>query len=154
MIMKIIKYVFGGFFLLVVLAAVFGSGGGGNSERSSSTSVKQEQPSQQIEYTPVDVNTMVADLENNAAAAQKRYKGKYLKVSGQLGNIDSDMSYITIKSSETYSFINVQCFLRDGNQAQEDYVMNLSKGQWVTAYGQITDVGEILGYHMKVDKFE
>ena len=28
MIMKIIKYVFGGFFLLIVLAVVFGSGGG------------------------------------------------------------------------------------------------------------------------------
>lgn len=32
--------------------------------------------------------------------------------------------------------------------------MNLQKGQTVTVYGTISDVGEVLGYSMKVDKFE
>ena len=96
---------------------------------------------------------MVRDLENNAAAAQKKYKGQYLKVSGKLGTIDSDMSYISIEA-EGFSLINVHCNLKEGDKAQENYVMNLSKGQWVTAYGKITDVGEVMGYTMAVDKFE
>lgn len=96
---------------------------------------------------------MIHDLENNAAAAQKKYKGQYLKVSGKLGTIDSDMSYISIEA-EGFSLNNVHCSLKEGDEAQENYVMNLSKGQWVTAYGKITDVGEIMGYTMAVDKFE
>ncbi len=96
---------------------------------------------------------MMQDLENNAAAAQKRYKGQYVKVSGMLGTIDSDMRYISIVPDQ-YSIRGVHCTLKRNDKAQESYVMNLSKDQWVTAYGKITDVGEVLGYSMDVDKFE
>mgnify|MGYP002622122863 CR=1 FL=1 len=93
------------------------------------------------------------DLENNAAAAQKRYKGQYLKISGTLGTIDSDLKYISIIPDQ-YSIRGVHCTLKRNDKAQENFVMNLSKGQLVTAYGKITDVGEVLGYYMDVDKFE
>ena len=102
---------------------------------------------------PADVTAMDQELENNAAAAQKKYKGKYVKVSGRLGTIDSDMKYISIKP-EGFSINGIHCTLKKNDKAQEDYVMGLSKDQWVTAYGKITDVGEIMGYTMDVDKFE
>lgn len=96
---------------------------------------------------------MMSDLENNAAAAQKKYKGQYLRVTGRLEVIDSDMKYISLHP-DSFSITGVRCEVKRGDKAQEDYVTNVSKGQVVTAYGQITDVGELLGYVMKVDKFE
>ena len=129
-------------------------GGGTNSTNpAASPSAKQVEQQKPIEYAPADVATMMQELENNAAAAQKRYKGQYLKVSGILGTIDSDMKYISIIPDE-YSIRGIHCTLKRNDKAQEDFVMNLSKKQWVTAYGKITDVGEIMGYTMEVDKFE
>lgn len=128
-------------------------GGGTKSTDTASPSAKQVEQQKPIEYAPADVATMMQELENNAAAAQKRYKGQCLQVSGMLGTIDSDMKYISIKPDE-YSIRGIHCTLKRNDKAQADYVMNLSKGQWVTAYGKITDVGEIMGYTMEVDKFE
>ena len=96
---------------------------------------------------------MLQELENNAAAAQKKYKGQYLKVSGKLGIIDSDGDSISIVA-DNFFFADIHCTIDKHDKAQESYVLNLSKGQWVTAYGKITDVGETLGYWMDVDKFE
>lgn len=96
---------------------------------------------------------MMDELENNAAAAQKKYKGQYLKVTGRLEVIDSDLKYISLHP-ESFSITGVRCDIKRGDKSQEDYVTSASKGQTVTAYGQITDVGEVLGYSMQVDKFE
>ena len=87
-------------------------------------------------------------------AAQKKYKGKDVKVSGKLGTIDSDGDYISIQPDDQFAIRGVHCTVNKKDKAQEDYVMNLQKDQWVTAYGTITDVGELMAYTMKVDKFE
>ena len=147
---KILKYGLGIIVLLGVIGAITGGGGSNSSRNSNTKTVEQQKP---IEYAPADVAAMMQDLENNAAAAQKRYKGQYVKVSGMLGTIDSDMKYISIIPDQ-YSIRGVHCTLKRNDSAQENYVMNLSKDQWVTAYGKITDVGEVLGYSMDVDKFE
>lgn len=146
---------------LIVLLLVLGKLMGGNdnsssSSHSSTTQVEQKTDTKQAkEYTSVDAGTMVADLKNNAAAAQKKYKGKDLKVTGKLSNIDSDSKYISIEDPKgSFSMIHIQCFLNSKDKSQEDFVMNLQKGQTVTVYGTISDVGEVLGYSMKVDKFE
>ena len=144
-----------GFIGLVVLVAIFGSGSGDNTSPTSSTSTKTTQQQQAPKnYTEVDVAVMMSDLENNAMAAQKKYKGKDVKVTGKLGTIDSDGDYISIQPDDQFAVRGVHCTINKKDKAQEDYVMNLKKDQWVTAYGTITDVGELLAYTMKVDKFE
>ena len=144
-----------GFIGLVVLVAIFGSGSGDNISPTSSTSTKTTQQQQAPKnYTEVDVAVMMSDLENNAMAAQKKYKGKDVKVTGKLGTIDSDGDYISIQPDDQFAVRGVHCTINKKDKAQEDYVMNLKKDQWVTAYGTITDVGELLAYTMKVDKFE
>ena len=144
-----------GFIGLVVLVAIFGSGSGDNTSPTSSTSTKTTQQQQAPKnYTEVDVAVMMSDLENNAMAAQKKYKGKDVKVTGKLGTIDSDGNYISIQPDDQFAVRGVHCTINKKDKAQEDYVMNLKKDQWVTAYGTITDVGELLAYTMKVDKFE
>ena len=144
-----------GFIGLVVLVAIFGSGSGDNTSPTSSTSTKTTQQQQAPKnYTEVDVAVMMSDLENNAMAAQKKYKGKDVKVTGKLGTIDSDGNYISIQPDDQFAVRGVHCTINKKDKAQEDYVMNLQKDQWVTAYGTITDVGELMAYTMKVDKFE
>ena len=144
-----------GFIGLVVLVAIFGSGSGDNNSPTGSTSTTTTQQQQAPKnYTEVDVAVMMSDLENNAMAAQKKYKGKDVKVTGKLGTIDSDGNYISIQPDDQFAVRGVHCTVNKKDKAQEDYVMNLKKDQWVTAYGTITDVGELMAYTMKVDKFE
>ena len=143
-----------GFIGLAVLIAIFGGGNGNNSTSTPSTTSTTTQQPVQKNYVEVDVATMMADLENNAASAQKKYKGKDVKVSGKLGTIDIDGDYISIQPADQFAIRGVHCTVNKKDKAQEDFVMNLKKDQWVTAYGTITDVGELMAYTMKVDKFE
>ena len=158
MIKKILKWGAGLFVLLIIAGALMGGNGekSSNNNSSSSSSTKTEQKAAPAkEYTAVDVGTMKADLDNNAASAQKKYKGKNLKITGRLGAIDSDGDYISVlDANDAYAVTGVHCSINKKDKAQEDYVLNLKKDQPVTAYGTITDVGELMGYSMKVDKFE
>jgi hypothetical protein len=154
MVKKILKWGAGIFVLLIVVGAMMG-GNSDKSSSSSSSSTKVEQKAEQPkQYTEVDVNVLNEDLKNNAAAAQKKYKGQNLKITGKLGTIDSDGNYISIKSTQGIDFTGVHCTINKKDKAQEDFVLALQKDQMVTAYGTITDVGEVMGYSLKVDKFE
>ncbi len=148
--------VIGLFVLLGIIGAIVGGGSDKSSNTSSSTSKQVEQKVEKPkEYTPVDVGTLMTDLENNAAAAQKKYKNKDVKITGKLGNIDSDMTYINVQdANDPYAIRGVQCYLKKNDKAQEDFVLNLKKDQMVTVSGTMTDVGEVLGYSLKIDKFE
>ena len=144
--------VIGLFVILMIFGALVGSGDKSSNSSSSSTKVEE---TKQKEYQAVDVSTLISELENNAAAAQKKYKGKDLKITGTLNNIDSDGDYISVKApDDRLGLKTVHCSINKKDKAQEDYVLNLKKGQTVIAYGNINDVGEVIGYRMKVDKFE
>ena len=134
-----------GVFSFIVLVGIMLPDGDNNTAREA----------KQREYITVSVSTLVNELENNAAAAQKKYKNKYVKVTGKLGTIDSDGDYISIDDpADDFSITGVQCFINKNDKKQSNFVLNLRKGQTVTAYGKITDVGELLGYHLEVDRFE
>lgn len=134
-----------GVFAVLVLVGIMLPDGDNNTAREA----------KQREYIMVSVSTLVNELENNAAAAQKKYKNKYVKVTGKLGTIDSDGDYISIDDpADDFSITGVQCFINKNDKKQSNFVLNLRKGQTVTAYGKITDVGELLGYHLEVDRFE
>ena len=161
---KALKYFL--YFCLAVgiLSAVFGKDGNNNvstsknveTPKSQQVQVQETQPVKEKEerqYQYVDVYTMMNDLQNNAAAAQRKYKDQYLAVTGQVEVIDSDGDYIALMADE-YSIVGVRCDVKSRDKEQKDFVLNTYKGQTVTAYGKITDVGEVLGYSLKVDKFE
>ena len=49
-------------------------------------------------------------LEDNAAAASDKYKGKYLRITGRVSTIDSDCKYITVlPDDDEYAIIGIQC---------------------------------------------
>lgn len=151
---KIIKYGFAIIFLLALFTRVMNdpeiTGKSSSSSSSSTTKQTQEAPNK---YAEADIDTLIYDAQNNAAKANKDYKGKYVKiVNGSVSNIDSDADYVSLKGGDPYTLLNVQCFAK--SQKVKDAIINLSKGQSVTIYGKVNDVGEIMGYSVDIDKIE
>lgn len=76
-----------------------------------------------------------------------------VKFTGLIANIDSDGDYISVKGQERFAiFSSFHCSLKD--KKQKEVVMNKNQGSKVTIKGKITDVGEVLGYRVKVDEIQ
>ena len=96
----------------------------------------------------VTAQKLIEDLEANALAASQTYKGKRVTVTGRLDNIDASGDYFTLRGTEEFSFTNVQVFIDDD---LEKTVSGFKADQEVTVTGEITDVGEIMGYEIKAE---
>lgn len=76
-----------------------------------------------------------------------------LMQAGILGGIDSDGSYISIyNSDDTLFFEGIQCYLT--SQKQREAIMKLNAGSEIIIKGQITTVGEVIGYGVDVHSTE
>ncbi len=145
--------------LLVIIAlGVIGSLGGDDSANTPSTTVNkptasQPQETQQPKAAPmvVTVDKLMADLESNALNASNTYKGKYVQVTGNLKVIDSGGKYFALYPNKDFAITGVRC---DISQEQSAAVAKFTMGQQVTVTGNITDVGEILGYSLKVESIK
>ena len=149
---------------IVVVLGLVGScmGGGDKSKAPSSSSPpaateKQEkaQPQQKV-YNDADINVLLSEAKDNAAAANQNYKGKDVKIfGGHIQNIDSDVKYVTIDGTAAqYTMIHVRCRVDSSNKELKESILKLKKEQLVTVYGTITEVGDIMGYTLKLDKIE
>lgn len=108
-----------------------------------------------IEYKKYNVTELFDDLKDNALKAEKLHQDEYVKITGYLGTIDSDGSYIGVGAAEDdydYMFQEVQCYIQSDEQL--DQVMELSKGDKITVKGQISSIGELMGYSLKIDKIK
>jgi len=128
--------------IVVIGIAANSLGGGGSSTSSDSPS----ETSQEAAATPpvaVTAEQLLTELEGNALAAKNTWDGKRVTITGTLNNIDASGDYFTLRGNNEYSFINVQVYIDD---SFIDAVSAFKKGQSVTVTGEITGVGEILGY--------
>lgn len=106
-----------------------------------------------LDYVSVSVAQLVDDLDANALNAKDTYKGGYYRISGVVSTIDASGKYISLDPEGVmFNFTSVRCDLND--DAARDYVRQISTGDYVTVCGQITDVGEVLGYSIDVYFFE
>jgi hypothetical protein len=116
---------------------------------NTDVTVKAKPTKKAIKYTKYKVSKMMDDLDNNAMKAEKKYTDKYVEITGKLSNIDSDGKYIDLKSSkDDFAITGVQCYIKSDKQS--DKIMDMKKGQTVTLKGQITEVGEVLGYSLDI----
>jgi hypothetical protein len=133
------------FWIIGIIAIAIASssiGGGGSSSSSDSSS----ETSQEVTDTPpvqVTAEQLLTELESNALAAKNSWDGKRVTITGTLYNIDASGDYFSLRGNNEYSFINVQVYIDD---SFIDAVSAFTKGQTVTVTGEITGVGEILGY--------
>ena len=116
------------------------------------TQENQQEQTEEIEYIVATVDEMYETLNDNALKAKKTYDGQYVEVTGILGTIDSNGSYICLDEMNTaYSFYSVQCFVK--NDEQLDHVIEMSSGKKYTIRVKITTVGEVLGYAGDIVEF-
>lgn len=148
-----------GLIALFLLIGMFNSCGSSDnssqSNKTSSSSSASEQKSKEKVYEDADINVLIKEAKENAAAANQNYKKKNVKMTGKLNNIDSDVKYITLDGTDTnYSMIHVSCKIDSKNDALKESVLKLKKGQMVTIYGTIRECGDIMGYDLQLDKVE
>ena len=150
--------------LVVVLGLIGSCAGGGSSDQtkapaaqttSSSSSLGAKQAKEKV-YADADVNVLIKEAKENAAAANQNYGKKDVKiVGGKIDNIDSDVKYVSVGGTDVnYSMIHIRCDVDSKNSDLKDNILKLKKGQAVTVYGTITKVGDLVGYSMKLDKID
>lgn len=119
-----------------------------NTSNKTTTNIDTPKPSPII----VKTDSLVDALKENALNASNTYRDKYVEVTGRLSNIDSSGKYISLSPiNDDFSLTSIMCYV---TQEQQDIVAGLKKDKLVTVVGTITDVGEIMGYSMKVESFK
>lgn len=138
-----------GLFVLISCMAVLGGCGDSSDKKSNEAATLKT-------YAEADINILISEAKENAAAAGKNYKDKDVKiVGGIVNNIDSDLKYFTLDGTDkNFSMLHVSCQIDKQNKELQDAVLNIKKGQPVIVYGHIKDVGDIMGYTLKLDKIE
>lgn len=142
--------------VLVVLGAIGGSGGTNDKistpVKTATENVSEEKAVEEVkEPMVVSVDKLMEDLDSNALKASNTYKGQYVEITGKLAVIDSSGDYISLHPSTDFAIVGVQCYIK---KEHLDQVMELEMNQNVTVIGTITDVGEILGYSLKVESIK
>lgn len=151
----------------VIVFALIGSMGGSDEEATETTqaakiettkaaettTAEETTTEKQIEYTVYSVSEMVDDLSANALRAESKYQDQYVEITGRLSVIDSDGEYITIvPEDEQFAIIGVQCSIENDEQLEK--VMEMNVDDVITVRGQITTIGEVLGYFLDIHSFE
>lgn len=121
-------------------------------ERKSAEKAIAEQEKREKErnkYEEVSIYTLQNQLETNAARAQRNWKGKYVRiVGGVVKSIESSARFVNIDVPDGYGIKAVTCIPK--NDVVKKDLYNINTNQYVTVVGQITDVGEILGYTVQL----
>ena len=105
-----------------------------------------------VTYTAYSVGQLMDDLDSNALKAESTYQDQYVELTGRLNVIDSDGDYISIvPQDDQFAILGVQCYLLTEEQRQQ--VLDMQIDQVITVRGQITSVGEVMGYSLDVDDF-
>ena len=80
----------------------------------------------------IDARTLVAEYKNNEVAANAKYQGKKLEVTGIVDNISDTMGSITVslRGGGNFELVNVICGFSDASG-----VASLNKGQKATLVG-------------------
>lgn len=145
--------------VVVILIIAIAGGGSDDKEKTNSGNTgtsnianndSEQETELEITYTTCTVDEMVTLLNENALKAENEYQDKYVEVTGRLSTIDSDGNYIALYPvNDEWAFTGVSCYIQ--NDEQLDKVMEMKVGDTITLKGQITDVGEVLGYYLDID---
>jgi RecJ-like exonuclease len=115
-------------------------------DTNSSYSESENAEKETITYTSVVIGDMFDELKNNALSAEKKYNNLNVEFTGTLETIDSDGEYVSVIDlyDDSWGFDSIHCSIE--NDEQLNVIMTKSKGDEVFVQGEITEVGEIMGY--------
>lgn len=149
--------------IVIVIVAIASSTSGNNESETNNTPVTTVSTDSAVEettaapteatitYNKADLQEMFDDLEANALKAEKTYQDMYVEVEGKIANFDSDGSYISIEpvNADEWNFTTATCYIKE--DAQLDFLLEKAVGDTVTIQGQVTSIGEVLGYSIDID---
>lgn len=119
-----------GIFILIGIIAV----SSGNNEKETTAVSKKEPTTVESEPEAISAGKLYQEYEANEIAADKKYKGKKMRISGKVESIAKDIlnePYITLYSGDIAFY--VQCYLNDKTQAE-----TLKKGDVVVLDGEVS----------------
>jgi hypothetical protein len=127
--------VLGGVGVVVLLCCggpmVFMAGLGDRQHRAGQTKTSQNE--QAIRVSALE---LISAYKDNEVAADERYKGGVLEVSGMTDSIGKDIldtMHVVLKGGGEFEFRGVQCSFDDKHKGS---LANLSKGQFITIRGK------------------
>ena len=118
-------------FVVLVLMVVLAIGSGGSSTDTSTKKVQSQKP----KYT-VSASQIFKEYVDNEIAADDKYKGQVIIISGVVSDIGRDITeeaYINLSTGDP--FFDVQCLFTKG---EEPAVAKLSKGKNVRIKGVVS----------------
>ena len=103
----------------------------------------------QIQYEEMDLQVMLDELNTNALRAEETYQDKYIEITGEIRNFDSDGKYISIVPCGAGALSeSVMCDLTD--PSHKSFLLEKAVGDVVTIRGKVFSIGEIMGYSVKI----
>lgn len=117
-------------------------------EKPKEEAKPKAKPKPKAEVVKVGAAEMLSDYDGNELAADKKYEGKRIQVTGTVDKIDTeffdnDQYVLRISDGSEFSFLTVNC-----NDMSSDELSTLTVGNEVTAIGKFDDGGD-LGVELK-----
>ncbi|MFR3054254.1 MAG: OB-fold protein [Eggerthella lenta] len=109
---------------------------------------KYDDPS--LSYNSYTVADLLNELEGNAMRAKDAHKNELVQLKGYIAGFDASGSYVTVGTSDRWSFDDVRCDIE--TDEQKAILSDHSVGDYICLQGKITMVGELLGYSMDIHR--
>lgn len=123
--------------VILIVAVVGGSSQNNNNNSTIPTSSEKETVKESIEeLLEVDYNILYQEYQDNAIGADSKYKGKMLKLTGAIDDINREIAgnpYINFRVGEQYSFKDIRLTFK---KSEEEKVSSFKKGQTITVKGK------------------
>lgn len=124
-----------GFLILSTIGSL-----GDAKERAQTAAQNSPAPVAAVEAPAIKVTAiqMSSDYKNNEVAADAKYKGKLVEISGTVNTIGKDIldtPYISLKTEEYAILDQPQCMFARSDEAQ---LATVNKGQRITLRGTVT----------------
>lgn len=105
-------------------------------------------------FEDVTIDELFDALSANALGAKDTYKGKYVRVSGELSKIDESGKYFEIDDGGFLTTRKIRCDV--GTDAVRRDISKMARGDKVVVCGKITDVRDSFsgGYYIDAQKVE
>ena len=126
-------------YLFVVIIAIFGLEQSDNPSRPSSPQPTAAASNSSLRENIMNVRAtqIVSEYDNNEIAADSRYKGKYVRISGVVNDIAKDIldsMYVSIGEGVGFELRSVQAFFPDEDEGR---LARLRKGSRITVVCRI-----------------
>lgn len=105
-------------------------------------------------YQAINISSLLNEIRSNAARAKHNFNGKYLKMEGLVLTIESDGDNVVISDGEYNLMPAVHCMPSRNNKTVREKIFRLNKGQYVTVYGKVTNIGESIGCYFELEKIQ